>query len=43
MGLQTTAVRSEDGKEWIINGKWNEVNLERPSFKIFIRVEEMDH
>jgi alkylation response protein AidB-like acyl-CoA dehydrogenase len=21
MGLQTTAVRSEDGKEWIINGK----------------------
>jgi alkylation response protein AidB-like acyl-CoA dehydrogenase len=21
MGLQTTAVKSEDGKEWIINGK----------------------
>jgi alkylation response protein AidB-like acyl-CoA dehydrogenase len=22
MGLQTTAVKSEDGKEWIINGKF---------------------
>ncbi len=21
MGLQTTAVKSEDGKEWIVNGK----------------------
>ncbi len=22
MGLKTTAVKSPDGKEWIINGKW---------------------
>lgn len=32
MGLQTTAVKSEDGKEWIINGEcqgthWNQVKL----------------
>ena len=27
MGLQTTAVKSEDGKEWIINGMLRFINL----------------
>lgn len=25
MGLHTTAVKSEDGKEWIINGEWHHI------------------
>ena len=32
MGLQTTAVKSEDGKEWIINGRSFSYGMKPPSF-----------
>lgn len=38
MGLQTTAVKSEDGKEWIINGAPLRIcsNINMPLISIFI-------
>lgn len=37
MGLQTTAVKSEDGKEWIINGRSFNMTWCCPTFLDFAK------
>ena len=42
MGLRTTAVKTEDGKHWIVNGMLILVII-RMSFNVFFRNQEMDN